>query len=426
MMLIQQLCSSHQASVDRFYRTLYESLLDARLIASSKHSLYLNLLYKALKADINVKRVKAFVKRILQVLALHQPSFMCSCFFLLQELRQTFPSLSALIDQPEEHDLDEEVYEDVLDPEDGPALPRKSAASSGEPYAYDSRKRDPEHSHAENSCLWEVIPFQAHFHPSVAVSAEHLARHAKLPGKPDLELHTLVHFLDRFVYRNPKAATLNLRGSSVMQPLAGGDATGILVASGSHVQLPVNSEKFWARMGGDVPAEDVFFHQYFTSLGKTAENKKKAKRMSHDSGDDANEDEESEIWKAMIESAPDLEGANNSDDDLEMSDLESAFEESSDEDVEDGEVGENGEGREVATLLAADSLSDVGTSSAGGSNHSAADEDERVPEFRKHVHEGGNVRKRRLKNLPTFASASDYAKMIEEEEEGEDVGALAY
>lgn len=424
MMLIQQLCSSHQASADRFYRTLYESLLDARLIASSKHSLYLNLLYKALKADINVKRVKAFVKRILQVLALHQPSFICSCFFLLQELTQTFPSLSALIDQPEEHDVDEEVYEDVLDPEDGSPLPRKSAASPGKADAYDSRKRDPEHSHAENSCLWEVIPFQAHFHPSVSVSAEHLIRHAKLPGKPDLELHTLVHFLDRFVYRNPKVGSLNLRGSSIMQPLAGGDATGILVASGSHVQLSVNSEKFWARKGEEVAAEDAFFHQYFTNVGKTAESKKKARKTSHETGDDVIEDEESEIWKAMIESAPDLEGADNSDDDLEISDLESAFEESSDEDVEDEIVGERGEGKEVVNLLAADSSSDLEISSAGGSDHSIADENEPASQFLKEIREGGNARRRRLKNLPTFASASDYAQMIEEEE-GEDVGSIA-
>jgi ribosome biogenesis protein MAK21 len=418
MMLIQQLCSSHQASVDRFYRTLYESLLDARLITSSKHSLYLNLLYKALKADINVKRVKAFVKRILQVLALHQPSFICSCFFLLQELRQTFPSLSALIDQPEEHDLDEEVYEDVRDPEDGTAAPRKADTSSGRLHTYDSRKRDAEHSHAENSCLWEVIPFQAHFHPSVSVSAEHLIRHAKLPGKPDLELHTLIHFLDRFVYRNAKIGTSNLRGSSIMQPLAGGDAAGLLVTSGSHVQLPVNSDKFWARKGEDVPAEDAFFHQYFTSLGKTAENKK-SRNSKHEGDNDAIKDEESEIWKAMMESAPDLEGADNSDEDLEMSDLESAFEESLDEAAEEGEE----EGEEVAALLAEDSSSDLDMSPAEGSAHSVSGEDELAPNPPKQVRERGSTRRRRLKNLPTFASASDYAKMIDEEE-GEDVGSF--
>ena len=53
---------------DRFYRTLYSSLLDQRLATSSKQAMYLNLLFKALKADTNVDRVKAFVRRFIQVL----------------------------------------------------------------------------------------------------------------------------------------------------------------------------------------------------------------------------------------------------------------------------------------------------------------------------------------------------------------------
>src|SRR5437762_2562501 len=102
-MLIQQLSSSHQVSTDRFYRTLYESLLDPRVVTSSKQALYLNLLYKALKADLNVKRVKAFVKRLVQILGLHHPSFICGVFYLIRELEGTFPSLPRLVDEPEDH-----------------------------------------------------------------------------------------------------------------------------------------------------------------------------------------------------------------------------------------------------------------------------------------------------------------------------------
>ena len=43
-MLIQQLSTSRHVATDRFYRTLYESLLDPRLSTSSKQTLYLNLL----------------------------------------------------------------------------------------------------------------------------------------------------------------------------------------------------------------------------------------------------------------------------------------------------------------------------------------------------------------------------------------------
>lgn len=405
MMLIQQLCSSHQASSDRFYRTLYESLLDSRLITSSKQSLYLNLLYRALKDDTSVKRVKAFTKRILQMLALHQPSFICGCFFLIQELSQTFPGLSALIDQPEERDVDQEVYEDVRESDDEASLPGKRQTPASKGQAYDSRKRDPVHSNAENSSLWEIIPFLVHFHPSVSVGAEHIIRHAKLPGKPDLELHTLIHFLDRFAYRNAKAGTSNLRGSSIMQPLAGNDSAGLLVSSASYGQLPVNSEKFWARERTSVPAEDAFFHQYFDILGKTTRDRKTSKK-TREIGDDSSENGESEIWKAMMASAPDLEVGDDSDQDLEMSDLESDLEENLE-----------GVGEDVG--MEASFSDEASLSSEGGDAGFDNSNSETVVSVRmgKTTKEG----RRKLKDLPTFASAADYAKMVEDEE-GEDGG----
>ena len=54
---------------DRFYRTLYASLTDPRLSTSNKQALYLNLVFKALKADHDTGRVAAFVRRFVQVLA---------------------------------------------------------------------------------------------------------------------------------------------------------------------------------------------------------------------------------------------------------------------------------------------------------------------------------------------------------------------
>ena len=57
---------------DRYYRTLYASLHDTRLATSSKQAMYLNLLFKSLKADVGgdggVERIKAVVRRFVQVL----------------------------------------------------------------------------------------------------------------------------------------------------------------------------------------------------------------------------------------------------------------------------------------------------------------------------------------------------------------------
>lgn len=56
---------------DRYYRTLYGSLLDQRLNSTNKRAMYLNLLFKSLREDKDRKRTgrtKAFVKRFLQLL----------------------------------------------------------------------------------------------------------------------------------------------------------------------------------------------------------------------------------------------------------------------------------------------------------------------------------------------------------------------
>ena len=55
---------------DRFYRTLYASLSDHRLSTSNKQAMYLNLLFKSLKVDTNIDRVKAFVRRFVQILVI--------------------------------------------------------------------------------------------------------------------------------------------------------------------------------------------------------------------------------------------------------------------------------------------------------------------------------------------------------------------
>lgn len=75
-----------QPFADRFYRALYHSLLDPRLIKSSKHALYLNLLYKALKSDSILTRTKAFLKRLVQICGQHEPHFICGVLYLLAEV----------------------------------------------------------------------------------------------------------------------------------------------------------------------------------------------------------------------------------------------------------------------------------------------------------------------------------------------------
>jgi len=168
LMLIHQVSASKQVVSDRFYRTLYESLFDQRLIASPKQTMYLNLLFKALKVDTNLKRVKAFVKRLVQVSTMHQPAFICGVFYLLSELEFTFPSLRTMLDTPEAGEGDEEeVFRDVPDEYDdlgkAKCVAFEKAMKGMEDSeirlrnVYDGRKRDPEFANADKSCLWEIV-----------------------------------------------------------------------------------------------------------------------------------------------------------------------------------------------------------------------------------------------------------------------------
>ena len=340
LMLIQQLQGSNQRTADRFYRTLYESLLDSRLLTSSKQVLYLNLLYRSIRADLDTKRIKAFMKRLLQIISMHQPPFVCGVLYLIRELETTLPSLSSFIDQPEEKpDDEEEIFRDV--PEDSlatsppPSNPSKhtSTNSSNIPEtSYNGRKRDPLHANAQSSTCWDMHPLLTHYHPSVSLFTNRLLSHSAMPPKPDLSLNTLIHFLDRFVYKNPKSSTTSsggiTRGTSLMQPLlaTGGSRTdgGVLVTGGGAGRRetgPVNSANFWKRNQEEIGADEVFFHRYFSALGmgkekraekkKRKEEKKKARAGggTDDSGaEEEEEEEEGEIWKALVGSKPDIEG----------------------------------------------------------------------------------------------------------------------
>jgi ribosome biogenesis protein MAK21 len=459
LMLIQQLTVANKVSGDRFYRTLYESLLDPRVATSSKQSLYLNLLYKSLKNDLNVRRVKAFVKRLMQVLGMHQPSFICGIFYMIRELEKTFTGLMSLVDQPEELDDDEEEnFRDVPDEDDeqveeAPVAEVKAKKNN----AYDPRKRDPEHSNADRSCLWELLPFTNHFHPSVSLNATNLLEHKPMSGKPDLTLHTLTHFLDRFVYRTPKASA-GARGASIMQPLAGGDTVDRLVEAGKKAQnqLPLNTDAFWKKKAQDVAAEDVFFHEYFTRVNKDKEKSRVKKGKDVDAADDDEElsENEDEIWKALVDSRPELE-ADESDDDLDMSDLESAFDadEAEGDDESDGGVIFNDESdvpsdedEEMADFSAEEAAPKTKKAKKPSKedeedsddfdmdvsdDEAFLDSDEDLPSD---IEIGGaaleepadvpapaesNSKKRRkLKQLPTFASADDYAALLADDDDG--------
>ena len=356
LVLINHIVSQQKINSDRYYRTLYESLLDSRLVNTSKQGIYLNLLYKSLKHDKdNVPRVLAFVKRIMQVI-LHwlNVGAIAGMLFLLIKLSKTIPEVfDLLVEKAARPDEDEEsekqqaqVEVQKQEQEQEPkSLDEKEIAPDS---LYDPKKRDPTHANAQNSSLWEINQFLNHYHPTVAIYASSIIDGTPQP-KPDLGLYTLAHFLDRFVYKNAKQKA-QTKGSSIMQPL-GGTHTGDLLVKSTNVlnkEVPANTENWLNKKVTDIKADERFFHQYFTTKVQKIKNKKVHK--DGDVGDVDIDDEierdgdmdDEEVWKALVKSKPDVEddisdGGFSDFDEADFSDMDD------DDDDDDGDQENDGE-----------------------------------------------------------------------------------
>ncbi len=284
------------------------------------------------------------------------------------------------------------------------------------------------------------MPFLDHFHPSVKLFASRLLLNEPKPPKPDLSLHTLIHFLDRFVYRNVKSNPA-LRGASVMQPLHGDNVHGVLLQNrdSGKAQAPLNTAEFLAKKVEDVSVDEVFFHKYFAQVegrrghsGRSSKKKSKPRAGSDDDDDDEEaEEDDDEIWKAIVGSKPEVDGGDDDDEGPDLDESDSADEDldmSDDDDLPVGdddndmsansgegslvEYHEDSEGDEDAiavnadgVLAAGDEPDSLGVTSKRGQPSSGPETSRRA-------------KRRKLKELPVFASVDEYAEMLASEEEG--------
>lgn len=426
------------AVADRFYRTLYDSLFDSRLATTSKQAMYLNLLFKALRDDTDAERVKAFIKRLCQVLTVQDPAFICGALFLLHELIKHAPGLRTMITEPED---EEEQFYDV--PEDGDAPARAPRQS-----AYDGRKRDPRFARAGDTALWDVLPLVHHFHPSVALNARQLLAGEIVTSSADLTQHTLMHFLDRFVFRNPKK-NVSLKGPSIMQPALGGNADGDFRVR-SHVPRPgqqaVNTAEFWNSAPEKVPVNERFFLHFFDAKRNRSQLKegKDAPAPEPDSDFESDEEGEQDVWNAikasmskedkaevddedddMLEALDHEVGGDNDDDDDDDDDDEED-EEDGDEEEEDGSEDDGEDAAAAAMFEDEDDLvpsDEEGTfddsgipftdfEAAAGTKRTADDEPEPQGKNKERA-----MRRKKMRAMPAFASADEYAHMLPSDDE---------
>uniref|UniRef100_A0A8C8R5J1 CCAAT/enhancer-binding protein zeta n=1 Tax=Pelusios castaneus TaxID=367368 RepID=A0A8C8R5J1_9SAUR len=315
LMLLFQVMDSHQTVSDRYYAALYKKLLDPGLAACSKQSMFLNLVYKSVKADVMLRRVKAFVKRLLQVTCGQMPPFICGALYLVSEILKIKPGLRVQLQDHVESE-EEECFRDLEEAEDVEekftdadkemeaerksmmegsikADSRNSAASwvhhqniggGKNASCYDPLHRNPLFCGADSTSLWELKKLSEHFHPSVALFAKTILEgdYIQYAGDP-LQDFTLMRFLDRFVYRNPKLHKGKENTSSVvMQPKKKQIMNDVR-------SLAVNSKEFLAQDESKIPVDEVFFHRFYKKLGKEKEKRKHS--VDEESVEDVDDDE---------------------------------------------------------------------------------------------------------------------------------------
>ncbi|CAN4085120.1 unnamed protein product [Withania somnifera] len=130
LMLLDKISAKNHIVSDRFYRALYAKLLLPAAMNSSKEELFIGLLLRAMKNDVNVKRIAAFSKRLLQVAIQQQPQYACGCLFLLSEVLKSKPILWNMMLQSESVDEDLEHFEDITEEDENqPSQPNRRDTS---------------------------------------------------------------------------------------------------------------------------------------------------------------------------------------------------------------------------------------------------------------------------------------------------------
>lgn len=337
---------------DRFYDVLYQVLSRLAVIeASSKQPLLLNLLFKAMRADSDCERFRAFTKRLLLICSFLQPPFSCAILMMLLQQQRCNPIASG-----------EKFFQD------------SDTVAEFDSTTHNSRATGVTGKHLRA----QLELLKMHYHPSVCRYAGLLLASGKdaLPRVDPFEAYSVATLLGKFSYDAPKLLKKDeafgtmlprTKGISAMQPIRNPEH---LVRS----QDPVN-RRLVGRLsrGKNVAEDEIFFSEFFKTLPEKEASKKKSK-------DSDGEDD----WDADV--GVDVDDDVPSDFDEESQEGEMDF----DEESQEGGFDEDSEDPEEA----------IEEKASGPEDHCP---DECEPE------ESARKKKRKLfKGLGTFVDASEY------------------
>jgi ribosome biogenesis protein MAK21 len=168
--------------LDRYYKTLYEILLIKEVMNSKYVKDFLRLLLESLVFDKNITRIAAFLKRMLQISLLSEPSFIVCILLIVSQIIKIKHKLWKLMENKFSQQKEKENY--------------------------DYLKRDPQFTNAEEYNLNELLILCDHYHPSVQKFSQFIIDNynkevISYNGDPLMDF-SLVNFLEKFMLKNPK------------------------------------------------------------------------------------------------------------------------------------------------------------------------------------------------------------------------------
>lgn len=215
LMLLNQVMDSRDDMVNRYFNALYKRMFDLEWRNTSKQTYFLNLLYNSLIKDEALPRIKAFIKRLLQICFSQNVPFVCGSFMLISEIMKVKKGIfqldgsllasNAILtsaenkeimskfgeDDEEERFVDaksDDENEEAKNDEDQDEPETNGSTKNGKNGSwvhkkniifkkhdkYDYLERNPLYCGADKTLTYELLPFTRHYHPTVVVFANKL------------------------------------------------------------------------------------------------------------------------------------------------------------------------------------------------------------------------------------------------------------
>ena len=215
LMLLNQVMDSRDDMVNRYFNALYKRMFDLEWRNTSKQTYFLNLLYNSLIKDEALPRIKAFIKRLLQICFSQNVPFVCGSFMLISEIMKVKKGIfqldgsllasNAILTSAENNEImskfgeddEEERFvdaksddenEEAKNDEDQDEPETNGSTKNGKNGSwvhkkniifkkhdkYDYLERNPLYCGADKTLTYELLPFTRHYHPTVVVFANKL------------------------------------------------------------------------------------------------------------------------------------------------------------------------------------------------------------------------------------------------------------